>query len=91
MIGKREMPRLDYMNGGYNYRLASPGAIVENNLLKVNTTYPGMELRYTTDGSDPTKDSPLYEAPLEVGPGTLKISTFDSRGRSSFPTIISIQ
>ena len=27
-IGYREMPRLDHLFGGYNYRLPAPGAIV---------------------------------------------------------------
>jgi hexosaminidase len=90
-LGKREFPRLDRLNGGYNYRLAPPGAKVENNRLLVNTAYPGMVVRYTTDGSDPRSDSPLYSEPLEVASEIIKLSTFDSRGRSSLPTVVALR
>jgi len=90
-IGKREFPRLDRLYGGYNYRLAPPGAKLENGRVIANTAYPGMVVRYTTDGSDPTSDSPLYSEPLEVAAEVVKLSTFDSRGRSSLPTVLSLQ
>ena len=90
-IGKREFPRLDRLFGGYNYRLAPPGAKVEDGRLVVNTAYPSMVVRYTTDGSDPTPDSPLYAAPLDIVSDIIKLSTFDSRGRSSLPTVVNLQ
>ncbi len=90
-VGGIELPRLDRLNGGYNYRLAPPGARVENGRLVVNTAYPGMVVRYTTDGSDPTSDSPVYSGPLDITSDTIKLSTFDSRGRSSLPTVINPQ
>ncbi len=87
-LGTREFPRLDRLYGGYNYRLAPPGARVVNGRLAVNTAYPGMVVRYTTDGSDPTAESTLYSEPVEIGSTVVKLSTFDSRGRSSLPTIV---
>jgi hexosaminidase len=87
-LGQREFPRLDRLYGGYNYRLAPPGAKFVNSRLVVNTAYPNMTVRYTTDGSDPTPDSPVYAGPLAIGPGVIKLSTFDSRGRSSLPTVV---
>ncbi len=87
-LAVREFPRLDRMNGGYNYRLAPPGAKVENGQLLVNTAYPGMPVRYTTDGSDPSVASPLYAGPVDVDATVIKLSTFDSRGRASLPTVI---
>jgi len=90
-LGRTEFARLDRLNGGYGYRLAPPGAKVEDGRLVVNTAYPGMVVRYTTDGSDPTSDSPLYSEPLEIAADTVKLSTFDSRGRSSLPTVVSLQ
>jgi hexosaminidase len=88
-LSRREFPRLDHLYGGYNYRLAPPGAKVENGRLHVNTAYPGMEVRYSTDGSDPTSASPLYSEPLEMTSDVVKLSTFDARGRSSLPTVVS--
>ncbi len=87
-VAKREFPRLDRLNGGYNYRLAPPGAKVVNGHLVANTAYPGLVVRYTTDGSDPTADSPRYSEPLEITSDVIKLSTFDSRGRSSLPTVV---
>ncbi len=90
-LGKYEFQRLDKLYGGYNYRLAPPGAKVENGKLVINTSYPGMTVRYTTDGSTPTKKSPIYDGPLEVGLETISLSTFDSRGRVSLPTVINLK
>jgi hexosaminidase len=91
-LGKREFLRLDRLNGGYNYRLAPPGARVENGRLIVNTAYPGMAVRYSADGSDPTTESPLYVGPVEISASSVfKLSTFDSRGRSSLPTVVDLQ
>lgn len=32
----------------------------------IETKVPGARIRYTTDGTEPTKDSPLYEAPIPL-------------------------
>jgi len=90
-LGKREFPRLDRLNGGYNYRLAPPGAKIDDGRLVVNTAYPGLDVRYSTDGSDPTSNSPLYAEPLEVTFDIVKLSTFDTRGRASLPTVVNLQ
>ena len=90
VLGRREFPRLDRLYGGYNYRLAPPGAKVIEGRLVVNTAYPNMEVRYTTDGSDPVADSPVYAGPLDVTSGVVKLSTFDSRGRGGLPTVVRI-
>jgi len=89
-IGRKELPRLDKINGGYNYRLAPPGAAIVNGQLEANVAFPGLQIRYTTDGSEPTADSPLYDGPLEVGGGTVKLVTVDGQGRTSFPTEINL-
>ena len=87
-LGKREFARLDRLHGGYGYRLAPPGAKVIDGGLVVNTAYPGMVVRYTTDGSDPTADSPIYSGSLPIDFDVIKLSTFDSRGRASLPTVV---
>jgi hexosaminidase len=86
-VSLREFPRLDRMNGGYNYRLASPGVIIDDGRMTVNTAYPGLVVRYTTDGSMPTVSSPLYTAPVAIAGTVIMASTFDSRGRASLPTV----
>ncbi len=76
-----------YINGGYNYRIPLPGAIIEDGVLKANIEFPGLILRYTTDGSEPGKNSELYEEPVKVS-GMVKIKSFDSSGKSSRASIV---
>ncbi|MCP4314370.1 MAG: family 20 glycosylhydrolase [Bacteroidetes bacterium] len=89
-IGYREMPRLDYLFGGFNYRLPAPGAIIQEGRLHANVDFPGLTIRYTTDGSEPCMDSPLYEGPVEVT-GTISLRTFDTRGRGSLTTSVRME
>ena len=83
-LGQRELHRLDHMNGGYAYRIPPPGAVVEDGMLRANVAHPGFEIRYTTDGSEPTEHSLLYEGPAPVhGIPVIRLRTFDTRGRGS--------
>jgi hexosaminidase len=85
-IGRRELPRLDYLFGGFNYRIPPPGAIVEDGMLKANVAFPGLVIRYTTDGSTPDIRSPEYRAPVAVE-GQVVARAFNALGRGgwSFP------
>jgi hexosaminidase len=82
IVGQREMPRLDYLFGGFNYRIPPPGAVVREGKLHANIDFPGLTVRYTTDGSDPDADSPVYVEPVEVS-GKVMLRAFDTRGRGS--------
>ncbi len=86
-VGQRDLPRLSYLFGGWNYRIAPPGAIIENDVLKANTEFPGLQIRYTTDGSEPTVNSKLYEKPVEVN-GMVKMKAFNNKGRGSRTTTL---
>ncbi|MFV2067827.1 MAG: beta-N-acetylhexosaminidase, partial [Pirellulales bacterium] len=86
-LGQRELPRLDFLFGGTAYRLPPPGAVIRDGKLEASTEYPGLVIRYTTDGSDPTATSALYTGPVAVT-GTVKLSTFDSKGRASRVTTV---
>ena len=79
-IGNKDLPRLSYINGGYNYRIPAPGAIIENGELKANTELPGLTIRYTTDGTDPTSSSTLYTGPVKQT-GNIKLRCFDASGK----------
>lgn len=81
-IARREYPKLARMNGGYAYRIAPPGAKVENGTLHANVDFPGLEIRYTGDGNAPTLNSSLYEAPFEIS-GQVKLRAFDKSGNGS--------
>ncbi|MEM1324533.1 MAG: family 20 glycosylhydrolase [Bacteroidota bacterium] len=81
-IAQRELPKWATLSGGYNYRLPPPGLKIEDGLLYANSSLPGLTIRYTTDGSEPGLQSPLYTAPVEVS-GTVRAKTFDMSGRES--------
>jgi hexosaminidase len=81
-LGQRELPRLDNMHGGVLYRLPPPGGRVQDGHVHANVAYPGLAVRYTTDGSEPTAASALYTAPISRA-GSVKVKSFDTRGRGS--------
>jgi len=81
-LAKKELPRLSYLNKGYNYRIPPPGAIIEDGELKVNVEYPGLTIRYTLDGTEPKKTSQQYSRPIAIK-STAKLKSFDSAGKDS--------
>jgi len=82
IVGQREMPRLDYLHGGFNYRLPPPGAVIKEGMLYANIDFPGLSIHYTMDGSEPGTDSPVYTGPVEAS-GLVMLRSFDTRGRGS--------
>jgi hexosaminidase len=73
---------LDAIFGGTQYRLPPPGAIITGGMLHASTEYPGLVIRYTTDGTDPTAKSAEYTGPVPVS-GPVKLATFATSGRAS--------
>lgn len=86
-LAQKELPRLSYLNGGYNYRIPLPGAIIENGKLLANVEFPGLELRYTTDGSEPNINSIKFESPITVS-GEVRMKAFDTSGNSSRTVVL---
>jgi len=82
ILALKELPRLSALNGGYNFRVPLPGAIVKDGMLHANGEFPGLEIRYTTDGTEPTVQSQLYTQPVKVS-GTVKLKSFVNGGRTS--------
>lgn len=83
-MGQRELPRLSYLNDGYHYRIPPPGAVVRDGILMANVAYPGLTIRYTTDGSEPDDTSPEYRGPVKASKGIV-LKAFDASGKSSRP------
>ena len=81
-LGQRELDRLNYLSDGYNYRLPPPGAKLVAGKIAANSAYPGLIIRYTTDGREPGKDDPVYSEPVEAD-SLVCLKTFDPMGRSS--------
>lgn len=81
VIGKREIPRMNHYAGGFNYRIPTPGVLVENGIANANVQLPGLAIRYTTDGTLPTQKSPRYLKPLQ-NKGVLRFRVFDEMGKA---------
>ncbi|GAB4239810.1 MAG: family 20 glycosylhydrolase [Acidobacteriota bacterium] len=112
-VGRRELPRLDYLAGGVAYRLPPPGAVVRDGKLYANVAFPGLVVRYTLDGTDPTPESPEYTGPVDLPIAhrarttesgaragetvemarslTVKLRTFDTRGRGSRVVTVTVE
>jgi hexosaminidase len=78
--GKRLLPRLSRLGGGYAYRIPAPGVLCRDGRIWANCSLPGFTIRYTADGSEPTMRSPRYSAPLLYKRG-MRLRVFDTRGR----------
>ena len=87
-LGQRVLPRLD-LEGGVAYRIAPPGLVLDKGRVLANHVLPGMSLRYTSDGSDPTPASSLVTGPI-AGRGTIRVAAFDRKGRRGPVASISI-
>lgn len=71
-IGLSELPVLE--RRGHVFHIPQPGLKVDRQgLLQCNTPYPGMSVRYTLDGTEPTSESPRWTAPVAVPAGTTMV------------------
>lgn len=89
-IAQKEFPKLALINGGYAYRVPPAGVRVEKGQVFANVALPGIQIRYTTDGSEPNVQSPVYKDPLTIK-GTIKFKTFDATGKSGRTIIQEVQ
>lgn len=87
LVGQKELPRLESIFGGFNFRLPRPGVMVRDGRVLVNSAFPGLLIRYTDNGSEPTENSPIYREPIPYFSGyspSFKLFTpSGSSGRSA--------
>ncbi len=83
VLGKRELPRLDYIDGGFNYRVPKTGVMVQDGKYYANEQFPGLTIRYTTNGKDPDSKSPIYKEAVTLKGSVIKFRAFDNKGRGS--------
>jgi hexosaminidase len=93
-LGRREFSRLAAAFGGVGYRIPPPGAVVAGGRLEANIAYPGLQLRYTTDGSTPRTESPVWVEPVVVDDsavldGKVVVRAFDRSGRGGRSVVVS--
>lgn len=81
-LGQRQLPLLDKLYEGIDYELPKPGGIVKEGMLYVRQQFPGLAVHYTTDGSEPTVNDPLYSEAVAVrSSAIIRLRSFDSNGR----------
>ncbi len=90
-LGNQELKKLDNLNGGYHYRLPSIGIMIYEETVLCNTEYPGFEIFYTTDGTEPTLKSGKYTQPLPLDrTATYKFKVITPQGRAGETTLIKL-
>lgn len=88
VVVKREMPY--WQSQGYNYHIEQPGIAVIDNKITMNSQ-SGCDIHYTTDGSEPTADSPIYTCPIDAsGISHVRAIAVD-HGRHSVTSILYIK
>lgn len=83
VLGKRELPRLSYFDGGFSYRIPKPGGIYKDGKFSANVQYPGLIIKYTVNGDTPDFSSKTYIEPLSTESAVVRFRTFDVKGRAS--------
>ena len=82
MLGQRSLPLLNSIYVDLAYDLPKPGAVIENDMLKVSVPFPGLRVRYTTNGLVPNQNDKLYHKPISIPKNSnIVLRTFDVSGR----------
>ena len=85
-IGQRVLPIVENIYGGLTYDLPKPGGIIKNDSLYANTAFPGLNIKYTLDGSLPNIESMNYNNPVEIDQDdVIYLRLFDNKGRGGYP------
>src|SRR5690606_15617969 len=82
-VGKQELPKLQQLAGGFQYRLPSVGVKQQGDKLLANVEYPGFVIHYTTDGSEPNSNSLVFpKEGIKLRKGNkVKLATVSTDGR----------
>lgn len=89
VLSQRTLPLLSEKFPTINYDLPKPGGIIKNNTLVVRSLFPGLDVRYTLDGSIPNSSAKIYKQPVPVSHrDNVVLRTFDSAKRGgNFTTV----
>ena len=85
-IGQRVLPIIDNIYGGLSYDLPKPGGIIKNDSLYANSVFPGLNIKYTLDGSLPDIESINFNNPVKLNKDdVVNLRLFDGTGRGGYP------
>lgn len=81
-LGQNTIPFLNNQLKDLNIHLPKPGGIIRNDTLFVRTHFPGIKLRYSTDGALPTKNNKSYDGPIYVAAkAKVMLRAFDNNNK----------
>ena len=81
-LGQRLLPIVDEIFGGLSYDLPKPGGIIVNDSLYANTVFPGLDIKYTLNGTVPDSNSENYTTPVKIKTDdVVHLRLFDKKGR----------
>ncbi len=81
-LGQRVLPIVDKIFGGLSYDLPKPGGIIVNDSLYANTVFPGLDIKYTLDGTTPDSNSNNFNTPIKIKDDDIvHLRLFDKTGR----------
>ena len=68
-------------NSNFKFHLPKPGGKIFQNKLILKSQFPGLTLRYSTDGTIPEVDSKIYFDPIDISnENIIYARSFDSNG-----------
>ena len=89
-LGHRILNHLSFLYDGVNFDLPKPGGFIKNDILFVNSVFPGMDVRFSRDGSIPTTEDELYLKEIKVLPSeSIVLRSFDQNGRGGRHIVVS--
>ena len=86
-IGLNEFSRVSQTIPDFSMRMPKPGVIIDDSLVYANVRYPGLEIRYTQDGSEPDESSTLYVGPFKPASSVLKFKSFLNKHNSAITEV----
>mgnify|MGYP001500716748 CR=1 FL=1 len=82
LLGKRTLRILNHQFPKFIYDLPKPGGIIVNDSLYANSAFPGLNIKYTLDGTTPNSNSKNYVTPLKINQSeSVHLRLFDNNGR----------
>ncbi|WP_156305791.1 beta-N-acetylhexosaminidase [Sphingobacterium endophyticum] len=92
-VGLHELPKLELIADGFNYRLPSVGVSQKADKLLANIEYPGFDIYYTEDGTEPKVGSKKFPTEgLKVKAGDkINFAVIDDKGRVGRVSTFAVQ
>lgn len=85
-LSEKEMPYLEKTST--NFRLPQVGLKIKDGMLYANSPIHGGTIRYTTDGTEPTSSSPMWNKPVACNASIVKARLFYLNKESVTSTLI---